>query len=299
LLASLAFLTARLIGAIVNRENEANMKKRFCYRSILPVTGIAALAISLVTAFGQEMGTSTTATTDTTKSTATPADGATAAPVLSAGANDVLKLARAKVGNSTILAFINNSGISYNLSASEVIYLREQGLSDEVITVMLEQRGNLNNSAFAATQNADASTNQSQVYALPKTTVVQTVPSTVYVYRDYPVYDDWWYPSLSLGFVFGGGWYGGGFYDWDNHSHGGGSGGGSHWGGDGDHGSRGGGGWNGGDGGSRRGGGSMGGSRGGNGGSRDGGSMGGSRGGSGSPRGGGGSPGGGGSGSRR
>ena len=253
-------LTSRLIGAIVNRENETDMKTRFYFRSILPVISIAALAISLVTVFGQEVGTSPTATTDITKSTATPADGATATPVLSDGANDVLKLARAKVGGSTIIAFINNSGISYNLSASEVIYLREQGLSDEVLTTMLEQRGNLNNGAFAATQNAPASTNQSQVYALPKTTVVQTVPSTVYVYRDYPVYDDWWYPSVSFDFVFGGGWYGGGFRDWDDHGHGGDS---HHWGGGGGHDSHGGG--SGGGGGSR-GGGSGGGSRGGGGG---------------------------------
>ena len=254
------------------------MKTRFCNKSILPVSGIAALAISLVTVFGQEAGPNTTAATDTTKSTSTPADVATATPVLSAGANDVLKLARAKVGNSTILAFIHNSGISYTLSASEVIYLREQGLSDEVITAMLEQRRNLDNSAFAKTQTAAASTNQSQVYALPKTTVVQTVPSTVYVYRDYPVYDDWWYPSVSLGFVFGGGWYGGGYHDWDNHSHGG----GSHWDGDGDHGSRGGGGGGGmgrgGSGGGPPGGGSRGGGSGSPGGSR-GGSGGGSRGG--------------------
>ena len=42
-------------------------------------------------------------------------------------------------GISTIIAYIRNSGNSYGLNADQIIYLRQQGLSDAVIRVMLSQ----------------------------------------------------------------------------------------------------------------------------------------------------------------
>lgn len=61
----------------------------------------------------------------------------TAAPPLPSGAADVLKLEQAGFGDSTILAYVNNSDQSYSLNASQILYLKEHGVSDAVITAML------------------------------------------------------------------------------------------------------------------------------------------------------------------
>src|ERR1017187_3023754 len=45
---------------------------------------------------------------------------------LSSGVVEILKLGRAHVSDEVIIAFIRNSGKIYQLSASEVLYLREQ-----------------------------------------------------------------------------------------------------------------------------------------------------------------------------
>ena len=64
------------------------------------------------------------------------------APVpLSAGVMDVLQLVRSKVSDDVIISFIKKSGVSYNLGASEIIYLRGQGVSETVMMAMLNQHG--------------------------------------------------------------------------------------------------------------------------------------------------------------
>jgi opacity protein-like surface antigen len=88
------------------------------------------------------------ATAQDSSKPATPSDGkettavSQSAPVqLSAGVLDVLKLARSKVADDIIVSFINKSGVTYNLGAPEIIYLRGQGVSERVITAMLNQHG--------------------------------------------------------------------------------------------------------------------------------------------------------------
>jgi hypothetical protein len=68
----------------------------------------------------------------------TPSNPTSPVP-LSAGASDVLKLASGHVGDKTIVAFVEASAETYPLSASEIVYLKEQGVSDQVLTVMLKQ----------------------------------------------------------------------------------------------------------------------------------------------------------------
>ena len=51
----------------------------------------------------------------------------------------ILQLQKAKVGDETIIAYIKKSGNSYSLNTTQIIYLRKQGLSDAVITAMLNQ----------------------------------------------------------------------------------------------------------------------------------------------------------------
>ena len=76
---------------------------------------------------------------ETSPPAALPAPPATsAAPVwLSSGAEDVLKLSRAKINDDVTVAFVQTSHRRFNLTASEIVYLRKEGVSDRVLTIML------------------------------------------------------------------------------------------------------------------------------------------------------------------
>jgi hypothetical protein len=149
----------------------------------------------------------------------------TTAPQLAYGVPQILQLSQAKISDDTIIAYIHNSGNSYGLNADQIIYLRQQGVSDNVINVMLNQP----KAAAVTTQSAPQPDNSyaaqsSTAYAQPTTTYVQTAPpSSVYVIPDtqayyyngyyaqpyyYPYYA-WPYPAVSLSFGFGGGFRGG------------------------------------------------------------------------------------------
>ena len=66
-----------------------------------------------------------------------PAASETRPVQLSPGVPDILKLVSAHVSDGAITAFISNSGRTYHLSVSEILYLREQGMSEQVLTSML------------------------------------------------------------------------------------------------------------------------------------------------------------------
>ena len=183
---------------------------------------------------------------------------------LSSGVPEILKLGNAHVGDEVIVAFIVNSGKAYHLSASEILYLREQGVSDQVLTAMLSAGQNVAATAAqaapqptptgltsdwansnpqpapAAPQFAPAYEAAAPVYAQPAPVYAYPAPSYGY-YNSWPYY--WGYPSLSLGFGFGGGYYyggyrGGGYYGGGYHGgyYGGGYHGGGYYGGGGNHG---------------------------------------------------------------
>jgi hypothetical protein len=59
---------------------------------------------------------------------------------LSVGVDDVVKLVKAGVDESVVLAFIASSPVAYHPNAQEIIRLRELGISSPVISAML-QRG--------------------------------------------------------------------------------------------------------------------------------------------------------------
>jgi hypothetical protein len=161
-------------------------------------------------------------------------DSTTAVPQLAYGVPQVVQLAQAKVSEDTIIAYIHNSGNSYSLTADQIIYLRQQGVSDNVINVMLNQPKVASTPASAPAQ-AEVST----AYAQPTTTYVQTAPaSSVYVIPDtqsyyydsyyaqpycYPYYYPYYYPAVSFSFGFrGGGGFRGGFHGGGWHGGGGG-----------------------------------------------------------------------------
>jgi len=201
-----------------------------------------------------------------TAATSTPAPTETAAVKLPYGADDVLKLSRAQVSEDVTLNFIRNSGTIYNLAPKDIVYLRNEGVSDRVINTMLDQRKNVPAetaaqpapaSAPAAPQTAvypdanaaaaaQASVQYAPTYVQPAPVYVQPEPtyapaSTLYVIPysspgyGYPGYTPYYYgssyryngPSVVFGFGYGGGGYRGGCYG----GHYGGYRGGGHYGG--------------------------------------------------------------------
>ena len=158
------------------------------------------------------------------------------------GVNDVLKLSRAQIGEQIILNYIQNSGTIYNLGATELVYLKAQGVSDNVLRAMLDQRSRVELAARSAQaqaaatapnglpSTADSAAPVAPSYPEPNAAYDQapltppTAGSTTYVIpyspATYPYYypsygysypyADWgpyyagsWGPSVALGFGFG------------------------------------------------------------------------------------------------
>ncbi len=59
---------------------------------------------------------------------------------LSPGLQEVVKLAQAHMGDDVILAYVKNSGASYSLTADDILYLKEQGVSQNVIATLLQSK---------------------------------------------------------------------------------------------------------------------------------------------------------------
>jgi hypothetical protein len=202
------------------------MKTRNLQRRLV-VMAVAGLALSASTALAQN-------------SSATNAvrPAAVNAPVaqLSYGVSQIVELAQAKVGDDTIIAYIRNTGNSYGLDVNQIIYLRQQGVSDAVITTMLNQPKPVVAAATVATPASTSAAKTAPLYSprqreqipaasaststaetstatvAPTVTYVQTVPATTYYYQPYyyPAYA--WYPPVTFSFGWGwGGWHGGGW----------------------------------------------------------------------------------------
>jgi hypothetical protein len=172
-------------------------------------------------------------------------------PTLSYGSNEVLKLVRAKVGDDTVVAYIDHATATYGLSASDLIYLRSEGVSDKVLSAMLTRSKGAEAIASAPVAPiapiappAPAAAPASYVGANPQpaqtvvqpaqlvvqpavTTYIQAPPQVVvaapvvYDYGYYPYYG-YRYPAVSLSFGFGGGYrggYRGGFHGGGFHGH--------------------------------------------------------------------------------
>jgi hypothetical protein len=174
----------------------------------------------------------------------TTTSAAQTAPVqLSYGVSQIIQLSKAKVSEDTIVNYIRNSGSSYGMDASQIVYLKQQGVSDTVINTMLNQPRLTQTAATTASQPA-ASTSSSTAtatatvvmppavtYVQPATTPVPASsvyvipdtqtrnyysyshrPSGGYYYSSYrPVYYRGYYPSGSFTVGYGGG-YRGGYY---------------------------------------------------------------------------------------
>lgn len=59
---------------------------------------------------------------------------------LSPGLQEVIKLTKAHMTDDVILAYIHNSGAGYNLGADDILYLNSQGVSQPVISALLQAK---------------------------------------------------------------------------------------------------------------------------------------------------------------
>jgi len=120
---------------------------------------------------------------------------------------EVLKLARAGVSEDVILAYIQNSNRSYPLTASEIISLRKEGITDRMLTAMLNQRVAAPAVAFNAGSKPPPPTPQAPAVAQES---MAPPASTAYVIPDSGAYS-YSYPAY---YPYYGGYYGGGYYPW-------------------------------------------------------------------------------------
>jgi hypothetical protein len=153
---------------------------------------------------------------------------------------EVVKLSSAGLGNDVVIAYVNASPSYYSMSSKEILQLKEQGVSSDVITAMLNhdtalrgtgqtQPGNNN---YIAPQNG-ANNNGTAVY--PTQTAPQQYPvvdqyppqSQVEYVGIAPAPDYYWYPGYwgwNDGWVWVGGYWGlrggygwGGYRGWGGH----------------------------------------------------------------------------------
>jgi hypothetical protein len=117
-------------------------------------------------------------------------------PYLSAGLPEILKLHKAGVDGAVLLAFVQNSPTAYHPSAKEIIYLRDQGISSEIISAMLRRGGELRDrAAEAAREERSRTTPPPSIPAAPAAPAspappqaAAPAPVVVYASQPYPVY---------------------------------------------------------------------------------------------------------------
>jgi uncharacterized membrane protein YgcG len=213
----------------------AFMKTFNFQKSFLAIITAAGLALSTLTVVAEN-------------------SSADAAPPLAYGVPQILQLAQAKVPDDTIIAYIHSSGNSYGLNADQIIYLRQQGISDNVLNVMLTQPKPASFPLPATPASVNPYPAQTPVvYPQPAPTYDQPVysPSVyvmpnnqIYYYSSYYpfCYPNYYYPycypyyrypyarhysSASVSFRYGGGFHGGSYgggYHGGSVSYGGGGG---------------------------------------------------------------------------
>ncbi len=153
---------------------------------------VASLALPLLSGYAQAPG--------------APEQAQAAVPVdLSPGAAEVVRLASSGVGDDVVLAYIQNSQAPFSLSADNVLYLKDVGLSPQVTSAMLSHdsalRGQAQQYAPAApapvgpppvAPMAPAPAAQPPQVIAPPPAYVTSAPADVgYFYNDLSPYGTW------------------------------------------------------------------------------------------------------------
>src|SRR5215831_8182007 len=147
------------------------------------------------------------------------ADNNFLAPALSSGAAEILRLSQAKVSDDTIIAYIKSGGKTFYLNADQILLLRQQGVSEAVITAMLSLPSASMEASTATPETTPAASSESTPPATtePSTDYTQTgpyysmdnAPYYPYYYYYYPAYGyyNWSYP-FYWPYCWGGFWHG-------------------------------------------------------------------------------------------
>jgi hypothetical protein len=218
------------------------MKNSLTYARVALTAG-AMLCVSIDTLLGAESNAPVVLTSSS------PADTSTSVVKLPYGVEDVLKLSRANISEEIILNYVQSSGTIYNLGPQDIVYLRNQGVSDRVINAMVGQRKLVEATAQAQQQVTpavpivptfpdasvapvapvypDSGPAYAEPTAAPAASSVYVIPSpqvsaAYYGYYSYPYsyygyygpyYSAYCAPSVSIGIGFGGyGYYHGCYY---------------------------------------------------------------------------------------
>jgi hypothetical protein len=102
--------------------------------------GTLISCLSLAPCFAADTDSPAVQTPVTSSDSGTALQAAVAPPKLPYGVDDVLKLSKAQISENIILTYVNNSGTVYNLTPNDIVYLRNQGVTDPVLNAMLDQR---------------------------------------------------------------------------------------------------------------------------------------------------------------
>jgi len=177
-----------------------------------------ALALAVFTSLGAQAQTDNQPGPESQVAVTAPA-----APAhLPYGVDDVVKLTRAKVGEDVIVSFVENSGIPYSLRANDIVFLREQGVTDHVLSVMLAQKKAVANTAPAPAQPVQppmVPSEYPQYPQQPATDYTEPVSSSYvipYATAAYPYYSSYgygygypyYYASFGYPYCGYGGYYG-------------------------------------------------------------------------------------------
>jgi hypothetical protein len=116
---------------------------------------------------------------------------------------DILKMLDAKVDPEVVKAYIKNSPIPFNPSATEIIALKQRGVPDELITTMIQHGAEVRSQLAAANQATAPMTPPSG--AVPAEDYSATAPS--YSYPDYASYPYYGYGYPYAGYPYNYWWY--------------------------------------------------------------------------------------------
>jgi hypothetical protein len=129
------------------------------------------------------------------------AEGPVAAPNnISPGAAEVIRLASSGVAEDVIVAYVNNSQAPFGLTADQVVYLKDLGVSPQVVTAMINRDTTLRSQpAVAATTPPPPAAAPPMepaappVVEAPMTPVAETAPpeDVSYFYSDLAPYGSW------------------------------------------------------------------------------------------------------------
>ena len=129
---------------------------------------VAGLAVTVSSGYAQ-----------TPEATASGQAQATVPSTLSPGAAEVVRMATSGVGDDVVLAYIQNSQAPFNLSANDVLYLKDVGLSPQVTSAMITHDGTLRGQAqqYAPAPTAAPPTAQPYAPVAPPPTAYQPAPA--------------------------------------------------------------------------------------------------------------------------